>query len=111
MNWMDPDEDEICRYLKGWPRQFISATEIARRAGGKKRFREEPNWAIPRLLRLVEKGILESDAGGHYRLKARDGEKKRTRWLCPQVRAILEASGKGFDGVFDLDEVEVDARI
>ena len=37
-------------------------------AGGR-RFHEEPEWAKPVLLRMAERGILESNATGHFRIK------------------------------------------
>src|SRR5882724_10387736 len=42
---MDADEQDICNYLKQWHKQFISGREICRRAGGKRRFRDDPYWA------------------------------------------------------------------
>ena len=57
---MDADERDICNYLKSWPNQFVAGREICRRAGGKRRFREQANWAIPILVRLVEKGLVDS---------------------------------------------------
>ena len=66
---MDSDEREIFHFLKSWGREFIGAKEIARRAGGKKRFHENPDWAKPLLVRMAERGILEGDAMGRYRLK------------------------------------------
>ena len=104
---MDADEREICHYLKGWPGQFVSVAEINRRAGGKRRGRQEPNWAVPVLTRLVEKGILESDSTGHYRLIARQKkDKKKQRWVAPHIQKILEKSGKSFEGVYDIREDE-----
>ena len=100
---MDADEKDICIYLKGYPGQFVSGREIARRAGGKWRFRRDPNWAAPILQRLVEKNFLESDASGYYRL-LRTGKKKPQKWISPQIRAILEKSGKDFGGVLEIDE-------
>ena len=100
---MDADERDICLYLKGWPGQFVSVAEITRRAGGKRRYREEPSWAIPILSRLVEKGFLESDSTGHYRLKARKEKEKKKRWVSPHIQKILEKSGKKFDQTFDIE--------
>jgi len=103
---MDADERDICLYLKGWPDQFISGREICRRAGGKRRYREEPTWAIPVLGRLVERAIIESDATGHYRLvRARKKEKKK-RWVSPQMKEILERSGKDFEETVELEAPE-----
>ena len=103
---MDADEREICLYLKGFPGQFVSYAEISRRAGGKRRFRQEPEWATPIVGRLVEKGVVESDSTGHYRLKVRPRDSKPARWVSPQIRKILEGSGKSFDGVFEVDKDE-----
>jgi hypothetical protein len=101
---MDSDEREICLYLKGWPGQFVSVAEITRRAGGKRRAREDANWAIPVLSRLVEKGILESDSTGHYRFIARYKKQKKTRFVSPHIQKLLEKSGKSFQGVFEVDD-------
>ncbi len=105
---MDADERDICIYLKGLPGQFISGREIARRAAGKKRFREQSDWATPVLSRLVEKGIIDSDATGHYRLKPVEKKPKNYRYLSPQVKKILQASGKNFEGVFEIEETDED---
>jgi hypothetical protein len=100
---MDEDEEEICTYLKTWSGQFVSGREIARKAGGKWRFRDNPIWATPILLRLVEKGILESDSTGYYRLKPKL-RKKPKKWVSPQLKAILEKSGKNFGDLLDADD-------
>src|SRR5260221_11307402 len=100
---MDADEQDICNYLKSWPRVFVSGRDINRRAAGKHRFRDDPYWANQPLLRLVEKGILESDAGGHFRLILKE-QKQPKQWLSPQIKKILEESGKDFDGILDVDQ-------
>lgn len=101
---MDADERDICLYLKGWAGQFVSVGEITRRAGGKRRYRDDPNWAIPILSRLVEKGILESDSTGHYRLKPRKEKDKSKRWVSPHIQKLLEKSGKSFDHTIEIKE-------
>ncbi len=103
---MDADERDICIYLKSWPRQFVAGREIARRAGGKRRFRENPNWAVVTLERLVEKGIVESDSTGHFRLRLKERKEKPRMWLSPQIKKILEDSNKPLDKVFELEEPE-----
>jgi len=102
---MDADEREIYHYLKSWGKEFISAREISRRAAGKKRFREEPQWATAVLSRMVERGILEADSSAHYRIKPI--EKKDTkgkRWVSPRIAKILKESGKDFSDVVVLEE-------
>ena len=105
---MDADERDICHYLKGFSGQFVSFGEVSRRAGGKRRYRIEPEWATPVLARLVEKGIVESDSTGHYRLKGRPRKETTTRWVSPEIRKILEKSRKEFNGVFDIAQDEED---
>lgn len=101
---MDADERDICLYLKGWPGQFISGREICRRAGGKRRYRDEPHWATPVLGRLVERGIIESDATGHYRLARAKKKEPKKRWISPQIKEILERSGKKFQEGVELED-------
>jgi len=105
---MDADEQEICNFLKSWPRQFISSREICRRAAGKQRYREEPYWANQPLMRLVEKGILESDASGHFRLIPDEKKKQPKRWISPEIQKLLEESGKDFEGVIEIEDPEED---
>jgi hypothetical protein len=104
---MDSDEREIVDYLKSWPRHYVSAREVARRASGKRRFREDPQWAYPVLTRLLEQDLIETDGLGHYRLKQQIVEsKKRRRWISPEMRRILERSGRDFADVLDIPEDE-----
>jgi hypothetical protein len=102
---MDAEEKEICDFLKSWPNQFVSGREIARRAGGKWRFRQDENWAAQILIRMVEKQLLETDASGHYRIKPREKAKKK-RFVSPQMKDILEKSGKDFGEALDVDVPE-----
>jgi hypothetical protein len=104
---MDADEREICNYLKGYPGQFIGVSEICRRAAGKRRYREEPNWAVQVLVRLLEKGMVEADSTGHYRLKRKQKDKPQ-RWMSPHIKKILEESGKKFEDVVEIDEPDAD---
>jgi hypothetical protein len=100
---MDADERDICIYLKSWHGQFISGREVNRRASGKRRFREDPNWATPVLGRLVEKGVVESDTTGHFRLRPRPQKDKSKKWVSPHIKKILQDSGKDFDHVIEAD--------
>jgi hypothetical protein len=100
---MDADEKEVYNYMKTCGEQFVSAREICRRAAGKWRFRDDPSWATPVLLHLVDKGILESDASGYYRLRQRDKNEPR-KWVSPQIKEILEKSGKDFGDILDADK-------
>jgi hypothetical protein len=102
---MDAEEREICDFLKSWPDQFVSHREICRRAGGKWRFRENPNWAMPVLSRMVERGILESDAGGHFRLMPEKKDDKKKRWISPHLKKLLEGgAGANSGGVTEIED-------
>ncbi len=108
---MDADEREVYYFLKSWAHEFISAKEICRRAGGKRRARLEPDWAKPALVRMVDRGILETDPSGHYRLKPPPigKDKRRRRWASPQVAQILKSSGRDFsDAIIVIDDKELD---
>jgi len=98
---MDADEREIYHYLKGWKHDYLSSREICRRAGGRKRFQREPEWAKPVLNRMVERGIVEMDPAGHYRLKPREDKKagEKKHWVSPQIQGILRNSGQDFSQV------------
>ena len=96
---MDADEQDICNYLKQWPKQYIAGREICKRAAGKHRYREDPYWANQPLQRLVERGILERDATSHFRLLQE--KKKPKKWVSPQIKKILEESGKNFDEILE----------
>ncbi len=105
---MDADEREIYYYLKPWRNEFISSHEICRRAGGKRRFRHDQEWAKPILVRMAERGILETDASGHYRLKPAEKKGRRSKhWVSPQIARVLRESGRDFsDVIIDDDEMD-----
>ena len=58
---------DIIAYLKTAPDKFVSLPEISRRAGGRKRFEETPDWAKNVMPPLLEAGLLEINSRGHYR--------------------------------------------
>ena len=90
---MTADERDIFQFLKTWGVKFVGAAEIARRAGSKQRFYKEPDWAKPVLLQMADRGILESDAHGRYRIKPVNRKDKLKRWVAPDIAKILQESG------------------
>ncbi len=99
---MTADERDICNYLKSWRGQFVYGRDIARHAGGKWRFREDSEWATAPLARLVERGVIESDAMGAFRIPY--SRPKAKKWVAPQIKDILERSSKDFSEVYKIDE-------
>ena len=103
---MDADEQEIITYLKVWKGQFISGREIARKASGKRRFQDEPAWAVAPLARLIEKKTIEADASAHYRLISESKKHKTKRWISPHIQKILDKTGKDFSEGVEIDKPE-----
>jgi len=65
---LSSDELEILDYLKSWKGNFVTMVEICRCAGGRKKFRESPQWARALMSRLVESNLIEVNERGHYRV-------------------------------------------
>ncbi|HEY1662264.1 MAG TPA: hypothetical protein VGI03_07585 [Verrucomicrobiae bacterium] len=92
--------------MKTWGGDYTTAMEVCRRAGSKKRFHQDPNWAKPILLRMSERGILEADLSGRYRVKPVPKNKKGTKWVSPDIAKLLKESGVEVDAV-DTAEGEI----
>jgi hypothetical protein len=94
---MDTDERDIFQFLKTWGADFTNAKEVARRAASKKKFYDDPEWAKPILMRMEERGILESDIQGRYRIKPLPKKKQGKQWVSPDIAKILKESGVEVD--------------
>lgn len=97
---MDMDEREIFLFLKTYGVDFVAAREICRRASGRKRYHEDHEWAKPILIRMAERGILESNSEGQYRVKPT--KKKTGRWVSPDIAKILQENGVEVEGTGDI---------
>jgi hypothetical protein len=95
---MDTEEREIFQFLKTFGEEYVSAKEIARRAGGKKKFHTNPEWAKPVLERMRERGVLESDIQSRYRVKPVAKKGRDKRWVSPDIAKILQESGVPVEG-------------
>src|SRR5256885_12468567 len=78
---MGTDEIQVFEYLKSCPSTYVSAIEIARRVGGKRRLRDDPDWFRPVLRGMVSDELLETDEFGQFRLKLREHAKAEPRKL------------------------------
>ncbi len=102
---MNADERAIYYYLKSRRPQSVSSRELGRHVGGKRRSQYAPDWANPVLLRMIERGILETDAEGDYRLKPiPPKDTKGKRWASPEIARILKASGKAFNDLLTAED-------
>lgn len=106
---MDADERDVFQFLKSYPSQYIAPREICRRAGGRKRFTDDPEWAKPILLRMAERGILEYNAMGQFRIKpVKKNKTKDKRWVSPDIAQILKESGLEVENAADEGAVGTD---
>ena len=110
---MDSTEIEIYNYLKSYPGQLISVLEVCRRAAGRKRYKRDPDWAVPVLARMQENGIVESENGTAFRLGIKfmaglEARRRRSRWIAPQIKQMFSVRGElsGFIHLENPDEVE-----
>jgi len=90
---MDADERQIFHFLKTWGSEFVGAKEICRRASSKHRYHEDNDWAKPILMRMQERGVIESDSLGRYRIKPVARKDKAKRWVSPEIAKILQENG------------------
>ncbi len=100
---MNTEESQVLEHLKTFPEVFFSPREIAREVGGKKRYREEPDWAKPILKRLLNRDLVETDSMNRYRLKPEEEKRKPKFHVAPHIAEILRKSGKAFAGL-ELDD-------
>ncbi len=70
------EELMILSFLKTNPEEFFSGGEVCRKAGNKKLAAKNPRWALTYLIALRDKGLVEADANGHYRVKPERREKQ-----------------------------------
>jgi hypothetical protein len=97
---MDANEREVYYFLKARKGEFHCTRDICRLAGNKRKARYVPDWAVPVLGRMAERGIIESDGKDGYRLKPiPESESKGKLWVSPAMTKILQQSGKEFDTV------------
>jgi hypothetical protein len=93
---MNAEERDIYFFFKNSTGQFVSTSDINRCAGARHQFRRNSLWAEPALASVKERGILETDTNGNYRLKPRKKVVSSTYWFSPDATKILKASGKDF---------------
>lgn len=69
--WLSEEEQMILRFLEQI-QGGATAREICRKAATKDKWKENERWAIPFLQRLREKGLIDTDAGGTYRVPRKE---------------------------------------
>ena len=105
-------EREIYNFLRAAPEVFYSVREIGRRTGGKAVRRNSPDWVAEHLCRMVRGGILETDNGGHYRLKQKSSIKADGRkWVSPHIAKLLKNSSNDFSKNVTIEIAENEADL
>lgn len=67
---LSTNEQNVLDYLKRWPNDFISPTQIGHVVGGRGKWAyRHSSWASPICKRLVKKGLVERSNEGWYKVK------------------------------------------
>ena len=115
---LSSEEIEILTYLKSWNGQYVPVLELCRRAGGRRKYEDDPHWAKSLVSRLVDANLVDINERGHYRYKAEADifftveseipvsiptikpypknapEPQGEKWLSPEIATILKQSGR-----------------
>ena len=102
---LSSEELEILEYLKSWNGKPVNMVEICRCAGGRKKFRETPNWAKPLMARLVEAKIVTVNERGHYQCGVEAAAPKPVSPFANAVKKAKTAVIVGDDYFPVLDEL------
>ena len=73
---MSADEVRIIDFLNEFPDEFVSTTDVSKRLGKGRRFRDDRNWAAPIMRRMAMDGFLEANDSGCYRVRMDEPEDK-----------------------------------
>jgi hypothetical protein len=76
---MNADEVRIIDFLSESPGEFIATTDVSKRLGKGRRFRDDRNWAAPIMRRMEMDGLLEADNSGNYRVRMDEPEQKEAK--------------------------------
>ncbi len=68
---MNEEEMTILNFLKASPEARFARREIARRAGSRSLFEENPRWIDAPLAALTGQGLVEITIDGFYQFKRR----------------------------------------
>jgi hypothetical protein len=66
---LSSEELQILDYLKGYQGKFVTIMEISRRAAGRRKYEESPDWAKGLMTRLIDVELVEVNERGRYRAK------------------------------------------
>ena len=74
---MNFEEKQVLDFLKPCPRVYFSVREIGRKAGTRRQYYDNPEWPLPHLQFLTQKGHLLVNPMGHYCFVPQDERKKK----------------------------------
>ena len=94
---MDADERLIFDYLQTYGEEWVNAKEICRRAGGKRRFHEDNDWARPVLLRMKDRRVIERDELGRYRIRPQPKKGHKEHGIAQDIETLLRETGVQVD--------------
>lgn len=62
------EQQQVLNFIRTSPTASFSAMEVARKAGTRRQFEEDPRWAVQCLRYLLDMKLIERDEQGKYRL-------------------------------------------
>jgi hypothetical protein len=69
---MNADEVRIIDLLNESPNEFVSVTDVSRKLGKGRRYKEDRTWAAPIMRRMEMDGLLEVNDAGDFRVRKAD---------------------------------------
>jgi hypothetical protein len=67
------EQQQVLNFLRSSRTTAFSAMEVARKAGTRKQFEEDPRWAVECLRYLLDMKLIERDEQGRYKMAAPKG--------------------------------------
>ncbi|HEX3797108.1 MAG TPA: hypothetical protein VH413_00285 [Verrucomicrobiae bacterium] len=94
---LSADELEVLDYLKSWKGTSVPLAEISRCAGGRRKFREKPDWARGLMTRLVEAKLVTVNDRGHFRfVEVEDADVNAKSKLPPPPKKCFQVDDNYF---------------
>ena len=91
---MNSEEKQIIDFLKPCPGVFFSVREIGKKAGTRRQFNDNPEWARPHLKFLAAKGHLESNPLGQFCFIPSEEKKKKIYKVGDHLKPISAEEAK-----------------
>jgi len=99
---MNSEEKQILDFLQPCPNVFFSHREIGKKAGTRRQFGLDPDWARPHLKHLAAKGHLKTNPLGQFCFVPSEERDKKVYKIGGHVKSISAEEAKKALGTKDL---------